>query len=79
MGWVAEWGPKLGEAGAGIPMEMLSPLQTDSVTLTERPLSPDPGRGSGRVVEKWLGWEATDQNASRVPPRGASSLKGETW
>lgn len=50
VGWVAEWGPKLGEAGAGVPIEMLLPLRTDSVTLTERPQSPDPGRGSGGEV-----------------------------
>lgn len=45
-GWQS--GDKLGEAGARIPIEMVLPLQTDSITLTERLLSPDPGR-----VERW--------------------------
>lgn len=52
IGQVAEWGPKTGEARAGIPIEMRLLLQTDSTTLTERLRSTDPGRGSGLVEGK---------------------------
>lgn len=47
IGWMAEWGQQIGEAGTGIPIETRLLLQTDSTTLTECLRSTDPGHGSG--------------------------------